>query len=275
MAVMEFVWVGIAAVATAVLLRASRDALASPGLRRSNYAGRDVATSGGVVAIFGFLVAIGAWAALDYDGVNRQVTTAIVVTGFGAVGLFDDLVGTSLARGFRGHLRAAARGQLTSGATKLLVGVAVAVIATVPFAGDAEHRVLSVIVVAGAANAANLFDLAPGRLTKVGVGVAAVLTLAASSADAVLGPLMFVAAIVTLLPAEMDERLMLGDAGANALGGVVGLLALSATDRSRAGLWVAAGVVVAINVAGELVSFSRVIEKVPPLRMLDQLGRRR
>jgi hypothetical protein len=51
---------------------------------------------------------------------------------------------------------------------------------------------------------------------------------------------------------------------------VVGCLA----DSTRA-LWLAAAAVLAINVAAEFVSFSRVVERVPPLRMLDQLGRRR
>jgi hypothetical protein len=32
--------------------------------------------------------------------------------------------------------------------------------------------------------------------------------------------------------------------------------------------------VAALNVAGELVSFSRVIDSVPPLRAVDQAGRR-
>jgi UDP-N-acetylmuramyl pentapeptide phosphotransferase/UDP-N-acetylglucosamine-1-phosphate transferase len=272
---MQLLWVLAAAIATFVIARAGRDALRAPVLQRKNYADRDVATAGGAFAVFGFAVALGVHAAFDFTGANWQVSTAVVVFGFATVGVFDDLVGTHLARGLRGHLRAATRGQLTSGAIKLLVGLAVACIATVPFSIGTERRVLCVVLVAGSANAANLFDLAPGRATKVSVVVAIALAVAAGTIAGVLGPLLFVGAVVALLPAELDERLMLGDAGANPLGGVLGLLAIAAAGDSRAALWVAAAAVVAINVAGEVVSFSQVIARVPPLRALDQLGRRR
>lgn len=272
---MEVVWIAFAAAATLVLTRGSRAALATPVLQRTNYAGREVPTAGGLLAVFGFLVAMGVRTLVDFDGGNWQVASIVVVIGFATVGLYDDLVGTHLARGLRGHLRAAAHGQLTSGVTKLVVGVAVALIAVLPFGIDAERRLLAALVVAGSANAANLLDLAPARLIKVAVVVAAALAWGAGSLDPVLGPLMFVAAIAALAPLELNETLMLGDAGANALGGAVGLMAVSSSAGGRVWLWIAAAVVVAINVAGELVSFSRVIERVPPLRLLDQLGRRR
>jgi UDP-GlcNAc:undecaprenyl-phosphate/decaprenyl-phosphate GlcNAc-1-phosphate transferase len=83
-----------------------------------------------------------------------------------------------------------------------------------------------------------------------------------------------VAATLALAPAELREQLMLGDAGANPLGAAVGVAAVHAAGDTG-WIWGAAGLVVAVNVAGELVSFSRVIARVAPLRMLDELGRRR
>jgi len=54
---------------------------------------------------------------------------------------------------------------------------------------------------------------------------------------------------------------------------VLGLaVVLAAAPRVRDVVLVA---LVTLNVAGELVSFSRVIELVPPLRALDRAGRRR
>jgi len=65
---------------------------------------------------------------------------------------------------------------------------------------------------------------------------------------------------------------MLGDAGANALGALLGLAAARSLPRSaRIGLL--AGIA-ALTVASERVSFTRVIEATPPLRWLDLLGRR-
>jgi UDP-GlcNAc:undecaprenyl-phosphate GlcNAc-1-phosphate transferase len=65
---------------------------------------------------------------------------------------------------------------------------------------------------------------------------------------------------------------MLGDAGANALGAVLGL-AMVAREGRTARL-VHLGVVTALTLASERVSFTRVIETTPVLRELDRLGRR-
>jgi hypothetical protein len=65
---------------------------------------------------------------------------------------------------------------------------------------------------------------------------------------------------------------MLGDAGANALGAMLGAAAAQTLPRS-ARLCLLTGIV-ALTVASEKVSFTRVIEATPPLRWLDMLGRR-
>ncbi len=77
---------------------------------------------------------------------------------------------------------------------------------------------------------------------------------------------------LALLPEDLAERAMLGDAGANALGAMLGAAAAGSLPRSaRAGLL--AGIV-ALTVASEKVSFTKVIERTPALRRLDMLGRR-
>ena len=64
---------------------------------------------------------------------------------------------------------------------------------------------------------------------------------------------------------------MLGDCGANALGAAVATAAAASWPRP-ARLLALAGVA-ALNLASERVSFTAVIERVPVLRRLDQLGR--
>jgi hypothetical protein len=79
-------------------------------------------------------------------------------------------------------------------------------------------------------------------------------------------------AFAALFPEDLDERLMLGDAGANALGGVLGLaVVLEVGWHARL---VVLAVLLALNVVSEWVSFSRVIARVGVLRALDDLGRR-
>jgi UDP-GlcNAc:undecaprenyl-phosphate/decaprenyl-phosphate GlcNAc-1-phosphate transferase len=65
---------------------------------------------------------------------------------------------------------------------------------------------------------------------------------------------------------------MLGDAGANALGAMIGAAAAGSLSR-RSRLALLAGVI-ALTAASEVVSFTKVIQRTPPLHWLDMLGRR-
>ena len=66
--------------------------------------------------------------------------------------------------------------------------------------------------------------------------------------------------------------MMLGDVGANALGAVLGVGVVAGCGFS-ARVWVLA-LLVAANLASEVVPFTRVIDAVPPLRAIDRAGRR-
>jgi len=257
-----------------------RTTLARSLFERRNYAGRMVSTGAGIVVV---LVALGVEAAFVLvgaagveaanDGAPARRATLVVVLGLGLLGLFDDVGGAGDERGFAGHLSALRRGRLSTGAAKLLGGAALAVVAVAPLAGDSLGWLLAdAALVALAANVANLLDRAPGRTTKV--AMLAVVVLAALSG---LDPaLVLVAAVVGaaagLLRAELAEQLMLGDAGANPLGGALGIGVVATCGPLTRGIVLA--VLLALNLASEVVSFSQVIDKFRPLRAVDQLGRR-
>ena len=65
---------------------------------------------------------------------------------------------------------------------------------------------------------------------------------------------------------------MLGDAGANALGALLG--AAAAASLPRPGRAAVLAGVVALTAASEKISFTKVIRRTPPLHWLDMLGRR-
>jgi hypothetical protein len=206
------------------------------------------------------------------------VRAALAAAGIGAAafGGYDDLAGSGDRRGFRGHLGALARGEVTSGAVKFggigTTGLAVAAMA----GGPAIDVIINAGLTAGGANLLNLFDLRPGRAIKVAVAGGSLLAVAApastvpvSTARAVAGPL---GAALALLPEDLGERAMLGDAGANALGAMLGVSAAVSLPRpARAALL--AGII-SLTAASEVVSFTAVIERTPALRWLDMLGRR-
>lgn len=263
---------------TIVAWRATRPVFAAELFLRENYRGRQVPVAVGLLIP---LVAIGAdavfavLAALDVEGtgIGERALVLAAALGFGLLGAFDDLAGGGSERGFAGHLRAMVGGRLTTGGLKLLGGglLAVALAGTVD--GDRFDRLaVDALLIAGAANLGNLLDRAPGRTTKVGLVAFAVLLVVVGLEESLVGVAVVAGASAGLLLPDLGEELMLGDAGANVVGAAVGLgVVLATSPGTRAGVLVG---VAALNVASELVSFSAVIERVPPLRALDRLGRR-
>jgi UDP-GlcNAc:undecaprenyl-phosphate GlcNAc-1-phosphate transferase len=226
-----------------------------------------------------FVAGAGAAAALT-PGLSGRARAAALLAGLGsgALGAYDDLRGATSTKGFKGHLTALARGEVTSGAVKVLgIGATGITAAALVSSGPADTAVNGALI-AGSANLANLFDLRPGRAIKVGMLAGAPL-LAASvvgrgpgAAGAAVLAAIPLGAAAALLPEDLGERAMLGDAGANALGALLGLAA--ATRLGRPGRLVLLGTVAALTAASEKISFTRVIAANPVLHRLDMLGRR-
>ena len=121
-------------------------------------------------------------------------------------------------------------------------------------------------LVAGGANLLNLFDLRPGRAIKVALLTGALLAPSRDARAACAAPLSAAAA---LLPEDLAERSMLGDAG-DALGAMLGAAAAASLPRgARIG---ALAVVLGRTAASEKVSFTKVIERTGIRRALDMLG---
>jgi glucosyl-3-phosphoglycerate synthase len=190
--------------------------------------------------------------AVNYRGVRLPLVGWLValrrdpaVALIGIVGAADD-VWSGPERGFRAHL---ARGR-TTGVLKLLAIPAIGLAAT--------RRPSGALLVALGANALNQLDTRPGRALKAYLALA--LPLGAPVRLAVL-----------LLPYDLRERTMLGDAGSNALGALLGL---SSVDRlTGRGRWLAIGALSGLTLLGELRSLGALIERTPGLRRLDSLGR--
>jgi hypothetical protein len=197
--------------------------------------------------------------------------------GAAAFGAYDDLAGSGDRRGFRGHLGALRQGEVTTGAVKL-GGIGVTGVVSAALAGGSPVDViLNAGLVAGGANLLNLFDLRPGRAIKVAAASGALLgtagqdSVAAPRLEAALAAVPPLAAALALLPEDLGERAMLGDAGANALGAMLGA---SAAGLSRTGRIALLAAIVGMTAASEKVSFTKVIARTPALNWLDMLGRR-
>ena len=235
-----------------------------------------------VTLLEGPAVALGAVAVqLIYSGWARssaRTAQALALAGAGALGfgVYDDLAGSGKRRGLRGHLGALARGEVTTGAVKLAgLGATGLGAAALLERHEPADVAINAGLIAGGANLVNLFDLRPGRAVKVATASAALIaagsavTGGSGGSAAVSAPL---GAALAMAPEDLGERAMLGDAGANALGAMLGCAAAVSLPRP-ARVALLAGIAT-LTVASEKVSFTKVIERTPPLRRLDMLGRR-
>jgi hypothetical protein len=272
---------GIAAGAGAVVAYAGALlATARPpkALLRTNVAGKRVPAVLGLWVAAGGLTGIALAACLTelrgWDLPVGRVTAAaaIVLAVMAVAGRWDDHRGDEQPRGFSGHLAAAGGGRLTGGLVKIVAGGGAGVAAGVLLhPGDGAMLVLTAAAVALAANLVNLLDRAPGRAGKVALLWGLVLT-AVGSPSWGLAAAGTLAALAAVLPADLGARGMLGDAGANPLGALLGLGLAASLDTAP--LAIAAALLLALNLASERWSFSKVIESAPALRAFDEWGRK-
>jgi len=260
----------IGAVLTALAIAVGPHVLSGPRNRRSNYRGREVFATAGVVLAKPLFV--GAMASVLY-GLHERVPLVMLAGGYamGSLGYLDDVFGDRHAGGLIGHARALLKGQITTGTGKAVGGAATGLVAAWTLGWRGGWIVAAGAVVALAANMTNLLDLRPGRAIKAWVvAAAALLAVGVRGGGAVVVVTLMVGVAVFALP-ELREQVMLGDTGANLLGTALGIATIASVGR--AALLSVLAALTAVTLVSERFSFTRIIDATPPLRWLDRLGR--
>jgi UDP-GlcNAc:undecaprenyl-phosphate GlcNAc-1-phosphate transferase len=279
---MRLIGLGLAAALAAVALGPWLRDMVRTGLARPNYRDRIVAFPAGAVLVSCSLLALAPLAILDdradLDLLDPELRRWIVyVLGVALLGLLDDALGRGAAydapRGWRGHAEAALSGRFSTGAIKGAGALALAAYAVSGRGREGLDYVADLALLLLTTNLFNLLDLRPGRVEKAFALLLAGLCLGVWTEVPLellgifIGPVL-VGAVFTL-----REQAMLGDTGSNLVGALAGIsLLVVLSDEARL---VALGIVVALTAYGEFRSISQTIERVPPLRWLDSIGRLR
>lgn len=260
--------------------------------KQRNYHGVEVLGGLGIVW-FVWLACIwmGSVAVDVLGGVQPTWMEAVLVAlpllaGTCAFGLFDDWAGSKHSQGFKGHFRAMRHGELTTGMLKV-GGIGLLSLFTAIAIQDFSEPLAVLRIVAATltmalfANLMNLFDLRPLRVTKVYIVCLLATAIALALSHRIIlewtGALGFAIACIGPVIAtwRLDNReiAMLGDAGANTMGALLGYLLSIALP-----IWLlipVAALLMAMNLLSERVSFTKVITSVPVLRHADHLFRPR
>ncbi|MEC9488021.1 MAG: hypothetical protein UMV23_00825 [Halanaerobium sp.] len=239
----------------------------------NNYRGRQV------ISLFGLPLAVSLVVTYIFSplwGVPPAGAVALVqvVIFLGLTGLIDDYFGKGTdpvqARGFAGHLgELLQNGRVTSGLLKLLLISLLGFYLALQQAVSFQDFLSSLLLVPLAANTVNLFDLRPLRAIKAFALFS--LPLAGGLEVFWQAYLPIPAVLLPYIPIEAREEGMLGDTGANLLGGLLGYFYLSlASWPVKASLSL---LLLLINLSAERISFSCLICENPLLNYLDSLGR--
>ncbi|MFL5906817.1 MAG: hypothetical protein ACJ75Z_04375 [Solirubrobacterales bacterium] len=229
--------------------------------RRTNYRGRSVLFPLGTVLLAAHLAALAADA-------NRWL---VFLGGVALLGLLDDALGNPRTRGWRGHGRALVHGELTTGAIKAAGTAALAAYAAAGGPATGAEYLAQVAVLTLGAHLGNLLDTRPGRSEKALALVALAVCLGSWSLEPLEPVAIPIAAVAACSWLTLRERAMLGDSGASLIGGVAGVVLV--TTVAAPAIYLAAGVLAALAIYGEIRSISAAVEGVPLLERLDSLGR--
>ncbi len=197
-------------------------------------------------------------------------SACMLVGGYCLVGLLDDMFGSGAYRGIRGHLTALRGGVVTTGLIKLVASpVMAAIYAMFTFGMDNWKAYVYITMIAASSNVFNLLDLRPGRSQGFAILVLlAVLPFIPTSL--VLAAVLILA--ITIIP-DARARVMIGDAGAIAIGCTLALVVIASSNMTLCAAYTV--ITVGINLVAEKYSLGKLITGNHVLRKLDGLMGRR
>ena len=269
----------LGAAATAWLLTRwiANGSIPTARVQRRNYRGVPVPTGLGIAVVLGTAGGIGLAAfvhAIEPDAPSPSTSLVssypllLLALGFGLLGLFDD-VAEQEQRGWRSHLPDLARGRITPGTLKIVGGGLIAFFVGAG-ADSFGWAIVWAAIIALSANLFNALDVRPGRAAKWFIVAAVPLAILVSYLQVALAAAL--AAVTAFLFIELRERAMLGDAGSNAIGAILGGAILVAGPPDWLRLTVL-GLLVLLTIVAEGPTLSHWIDRIAPLRAFDRAGR--
>lgn len=284
-----YLWIFAHAITAAIVgliaLTPVKAMLTQAGVVKTNFRQREVVNVAGVLVIivWVFLVALAITFSFVVNELNIFVPEGfvlapdvslpltVIIIGAGLFGLIDDLLGNRESTGFKGHIGAIFRGKLTTGGLKAIGITAVAVLSVALLSSSLIEVIGNALLIALFVNTMNLLDLRPGRALKVYIPLQLFFVFASYSAFGTSSAALVGLAAVMLGP-DLREEIMLGDTGSNILGGVLGFFTVATFDWNVKLPLIA--VLLLLQLLTEKYSITAVIERVPVLRVLDNLGRK-
>ncbi|SFF93947.1 UDP-N-acetylmuramyl pentapeptide phosphotransferase/UDP-N-acetylglucosamine-1-phosphate transferase [Desulfotomaculum arcticum] len=247
--------------------------ITAAGFVRPNYRGEAIPLGAGIIFFVSALITVTLLIVFWPQNLRSLALVFLFsIGGATCLGLIDDFWGTRDATGLLGHFKALLSGRLTTGAVKAIGGGLIAIIVAVQlYPGNWLRIIDSSLIIALSINLVNLFDLRPGRAGKIFILACIVIMPPALGRPEAVMAAIILGSVLAYLGADLKARAMMGDAGSNTLGMVVGVTAAAVLDGYFRILYLA--VLVLIHIITERYSLTSIISGNVFLNYLDMLGR--
>ncbi|AZR73508.1 hypothetical protein BBF96_08990 [Anoxybacter fermentans] len=243
------------------------------GLIQKNYQGKSIPTGMGLYIFFNLAVLWSIGYLIGLYPLQRFILILLLAGIFSFLGFIDDLLGDEKDRGFIGHFGCLLKGRLTTGGLKALGAAVISLVVVYYVADSISETFISWLTLLLLTNFINLLDLRPGRALKVfSVGLLILFLLFWQQVEFWYLAIPLVPVLFFYFPLDLSSQAMLGDTGANLLGGILGYFVILTV-----GIWGEAVILftlIVIHLYSERYSLSTLIEENMVLHWLDRLGRR-
>lgn len=242
--------------------------LGKKGVVRRNYSGKSLVSSMGLAMLFTCLVGILPFTLLENMDDTIVYVTVVALTAFS--GFMDDMLADIGIKGIKAHLSAASTGNTSTGWLKILIGIIAGLVVSAYLHPNWIAWPLYTLLFALSMNFINILDLRPGRAVK-GFLLNFLVIAGLAGFDSAWMLIPVITFVIVYIGGELKEMYMMGDTGANLLGGIIGLYAVWELDIVEASVFVV--LYLSIHIIAEYRSISGYIESNRLLNFIDCIGR--
>lgn len=267
----SFVSFILSLILTYLFLPMVRNLLLNSQVVCENFELDEIPTAMGLVFIFVQIISLGSIKIIY--GLNDNFIL-IYLLGFviiGLIGLLDDLIGDKIIKGLKGHIISFLKGTLTTGGIKAFVGLFIAFFVSSYISPDLLGFIVNGLIIGLFTNCINLFDLRPGRATKVFAIISIIFIIFNLNSYNNYIIISFYGILIPYILLDLKSKVMMGDTGSNVLGYTLGVYCV--TNFEITVKMIILILLILIHLLAEKISFTKVINNNKVLNYLDNLGR--
>ncbi len=202
------------------------------------------------------------------DSTSNLILVGITVMAF--VGYLDDSNVDKENKGLKGHIKQLLNLKLTTGMLKAIGGLGISFYISINLSDSFIEIILNTLVIALFTNFMNLWDLRPGRASKIFI-LFAVLGIIFSTLIFKFYLLIMIILTLIYIKGDLRAKYMLGDTGSNLLGVFLGIV--MAFNLGINAKILCLFLLIIVHILAEKVSFSKIIESNKVLKYIDMMGR--